>query len=714
MARMNQETTTPPKHTALLWLAAAVFWLGGSLDRHGLLLPTVTPWSVAALALLTLLLCVLPQRALGRTQHRAFLLALLSLAILKSLALNLHHAPGLLARYYADSDFTPPHEASWRYPGLREQATRVDASLSFSNKGFSLDEQVFPLHFTNDWQRFNWRDKPEDDFRRKHFRFSAIWSGTITLPPDIQSLRWQAAAGEATLRIGKQLWASNGNRAERAPASSGTLPLVAEYRRTTDDAPALDLRWSRDGRHFEPVPPEAFSPIPGYANAHAPSQWLHAAACAGWFATLLVFAGLGIRWKQWRETNRERLVLLGLFALLATVTLIGHVHSGQQADAQIFTAGNDWLMYETQARAVLMGDWLNAGISDEKPFYMNVMYRYWLAGMHVLAGEDVLMVTWLQQLLMAGFLGLFYLSVRQAFSRPAALLASAFLLASGEILKFPSVLLDTTFSIALGYGALFSLIVWRRQGGMPRLLLSAVLLACAVATRANFLPFVVIAALWVAWPATAASGKPAARWHIPGALFMLAIGILPVLFTGWRNATVTGQWIWMPVSGPFNLWIGNHPPVGAHFEPFDFPPIPPRAEQGAIAIHYILSDPAALLYRIGYKLAYLFGIVIWKREIAPGIFIATTLALAGFAMALKRNTPLRPERLLLGLWVMMNFGALCLIFPWVYGWRLSGPTLPALAILAALAVLDGWQWMRVRKPLTPNQDCPEPPHSPLA
>jgi hypothetical protein len=113
---------------------------------------------------------------------------------------------------------------------------------------------------------------------------------------------------------------------------------------------------------------------------------------------------------------------------------------------------------------------------------------------------------------------------------------------------------------------------------------------------------------------------------------------------------------------------------------------------------YIMAEPGALLYRIGYKLAYLFGIVIWKAQIVWTIFIPTTLAFAGFVAALWRNTPWRAERLLLGLWVAMNFGSLCIVFPWVYGWRLSGPTLPAIGLLGALALHDAWRLIQAKKP----------------
>jgi 4-amino-4-deoxy-L-arabinose transferase-like glycosyltransferase len=294
---------------------------------------------------------------------------------------------------------------------------------------------------------------------------------------------------------------------------------------------------------------------------------------------------------------------------------------------------------------------------------------------------------------MVAFVLLFYTISQRAFGRPTAIAATLLMLASGELLKYPAMLLDTTFSVILAAGLLATLMRWRYTQQTALLFAAGILLALAIATRANFVPFVLIAAIWVSYP-----NRSGTHWCLSRGVFLLLMGSLPLLFTGWRNATVTGDWIWLPASGSFNLWIGNHPPVGEAFHPFDFPEIPPAHEQGRIAMDYIMAEPGALLYRIGYKLAYLFGIVIWKAQIVWTIFIPTTLAFAGFVAALWRNTPWRAERLLLGLWVAMNFGSLCIVFPWVYGWRLSGPTLPAIGLLGALALHDAWRLIQAKKP----------------
>lgn len=685
--------TTQTCTRTLLGITAALFWLGGHLDGRSLLTPTVTPTSVAALIAVTLLFAVVPLRALP-LRHTALLTGLLlGLALLKTLSLTAYQPPGLLARYYANPDFSPPHETSWRYRKLREQATRIDPALDFSGKGFSLREHTFPLHFINDWHRFSQIDMEafeRNEHMRRHFRFSAIWTGTLDIPAGIRALQWQVISGDGTLRVGNQVLQARDGQAERiALHHSGTLPLAAEYRRTADTPPGLQLAWSHDGTHFHAVPARFFSPQPEATRANGQWATLYRITLAGWLATLLAIAILAVRWRAWQSWHRERLALLGLFGLFGGLALLRQIGKGAAPDAEVFSTFNDWMRYETQAWAVLNGDWLNAGYTRGKAFFMNVLYRYWLAGLHWLAGESTLMVTWLQQLLMLGFLGFFYTSARRLFGWGAAAIALLWLLANGDIFRFPGMLLDTTFSILLSHAALYGLLRWRQQAGWPLLLACAALLALAIGTRANFLPFAAVAALWVAWPRT-----NTARWQPAAALLLLAAALLPVLLTGWRNAVVTGDWVWMPASGSYNLWIGNHPPVGERFDPFDFPPIPPSHEQARIAIDYILAEPLAFLYRIGYKLMYLFGIVLYESRIEWRVLLPTCLALAGFAAALLPRTPFREQRLLLGLWVMVNFASLCLVFPWVYGWRLSGPTLPAIALLAALAVQDGRRWLR--------------------
>lgn len=670
----------------LLWLGISAMWLGGYIDMDGIMRATITPASVAGLVLTTLLLFVLPLKSLPERATSYVLATFIAFAIIKTLMLGLYHPPGLLASYYGNEDFTPPHETSWRYHEIASFATRVDPSLDFGPHGFSLAQPGFPLYFINDWERYNWRGNPEkDDHRRRHLRFSAIWSGTLQIPGDVIMMQLQAERGSATVRAGSHaLFAENG--LDHTTVTGGnTVDIAAEYRRTEDGAPRLALRWSRDGSHFESIPAHAFSPSPGFTANNSWKSGLHHASWLGWLMAWLGMACLAVQWRDVRKVHWGRFALLALFSLLAFTAMDNQLDKGQEHDAQIFTAGNDWMRYETQASDILKGDWLNAAHTEGKPFFMNVAYRYWMAGMHALVGEDTSMVAWLQQLMMSAFILGFYAFTRHAWGRPLALLATVLMLASGEMLKYPAMLLDTTFSITLAASMLASLIRWRHTHDSKLLWLGAFLMALAIATRANFLPFAVIAALWVSIPH---AGQPSWRWS-RGVLMIMA-GALPLLFTGWRNAVVTGEWTWMPASGGFNLWIGNHPPVGDSFHPFDFPPIPPAHEQARIAIDYIMAEPGAFLYRVGYKLAYLFGIVIWKHEVAWQILVPTTLALTGFIAALWRNTQWRAERLLLGLWVAMNFASLCLVFPWVYGWRLSGPTLPAIGVLGALALHDGW------------------------
>lgn len=677
----------------IILLAALAMALGGYIDIHGIVQPTLTPLTVAMALAIVFLFAILPVHAPGERTRSMAPVILLALAVLKTVAMIGYQPPGLLASYYSNPDFVPPHETSWRYRGLASQATRIDPGLDFSPNGFSLTDPGFPLHFVNDWNRFNWRETPEDDHRRKHFRFSAIWSGTLSIPESITHLQLASTGGMATVRIGSSVLQADHGTDQAASINGGeTVTVAGEYRRSSDEAPSLRLTWSRDGETFTRIPPRAYAAARGFTGSNRPWELLHHGSWIAWFAVLAVLAWQLVDWRNLRKSRWGRLGLLLLFVLMATAALLRQVDKGTDPTAQIFTAGNDWLRYETQASDILKGDWLNRAYTEGQPFFMNVAYRYWMAGMHLLAGEDVLMLVWLQQMLMSAFVLVFYALSRRWLGRPAAITATVLMLASGELLKYPAMLLDTTFSVMLSAGLLATLMRWRHTHNSALLLGAAALLALSIATRANFLPFVMVAALWVMYP------HKDSRWQWSRGALMVIAGLLPLLFTGIRNAVVTGEWMMMPSSGSFNLWIGNHPPVGEHFHPFDFPPIPPMEDQGRIAIDYILAEPGAFFYRIAYKLAYLFGIVIWKSEIAWGILVPTTLALLGFMAAALKNTHWRAERLLLGLWVSMNFASLCLVFPWVYGWRLSGPTLPAIGILGALAISDLWQrYQQARK-----------------
>jgi hypothetical protein len=83
-------------------------------------------------------------------------------------------------------------------------------------------------------------------------------------------------------------------------------------------------------------------------------------------------------------------------------------------DASWEPLGSDGSIYEFQARAILAGDWLNAG-EPAIPYYLNVLYRYCLDGLHLLVGESPTMVILAQQLVMLGIVLFIIKTIRQMF-----------------------------------------------------------------------------------------------------------------------------------------------------------------------------------------------------------------------------------------------------------------------------------------------------------
>ena len=73
---------------------------------------------------------------------------------------------GLCGIYYGNSAFEGVPESSWRFSQDRVQCTRIDEGVNFTSRGFSLMDQVFPLYFANDWNRFNYYGSNLDEKRR--------------------------------------------------------------------------------------------------------------------------------------------------------------------------------------------------------------------------------------------------------------------------------------------------------------------------------------------------------------------------------------------------------------------------------------------------------------------------------------------------------------------------------------------------------------------
>ena len=649
-----------------VFLLLGAYWvLPGHYEPLAFAGASVGPASLSMLAALWLCCFALPwrQSAGGR-----LLATVAAFALAASATGNLYHAfvgapadgRGLLATYYDNAEFAPPAEPS--IPKHPVAPTRIEPAIDFGAQGFSFSSQYFSLPFANDTARRQWTPGASDE--TDSYPFSVVLRGFLTVPADARELWLEASGGSATLRVDEAVLAAG----VRHPVAAGVRGVEVRYARNAASEPGLVLHWTR-GDRSEAVPAAAFD---HGLDVHPVPKRLDAVALALWSAAFLGLL-LGVRPRL--ETN-ARVAAWTLFAALLLYYARDLTREGRGFGFQIFAVGNDWLEYESLARAIRAGNWLSA---EGSLVFLNFGYRYVLAALHFLAGEAAANAMLLQRAVMALAIAFAVHATWRLYGSGAAWALAAIIVFSKHFRAYAEPLLDTTFAIALCFALLYCLIRYARDHTRGWVIAAALALGIGVLVRANFLPLLALAAGWMYFAAVAAGP----RRRIEDIGLLVAIGLSIAALLGVRNYLVSGQWVFLPTNGLPNLWIGNHPPE------FDGPTyftaqLPPRHEIVERVFGYALAEPGALLRRMGEKALFILGLDQrgrWHGE----ILLPWLVAIVGSA-SLFRNRQLRPELYLLWGFVLLINLPLLVLFPWGYGWRLSAPGFLPLYIVDALAL----------------------------
>ncbi|MEE9353979.1 MAG: glycosyltransferase family 39 protein [Methylococcaceae bacterium] len=391
-----------------------------------------------------------------------------------------------------------------------------------------------------------------------------------------------------------------------------------------------------------------------------------------------------------KELVHSKAVLCLLFLVITLVAAAKLIKKGKDFGFQIMEAGNDWVVYETYAREILFGDLLSR---IESPFIsMNFGYRYLLALVHQLTGEDPASVMLFQQSLMGLLVCFLTALILKRYGTKTALLFVVLSLFANQLKSVSFPLLDTTWSIVFSSLCLVSLLLYVRKPSFFWSFVAAATLGVSVLLRANFVPFIPLAALWM----LCSNRKKNLSVSLAHALFFIVVTISIFSLLGWRNYVVGGEWRWFLDTGLFNLWIGNLPPEfngPTYFEPAWTPSHP---EIGSHVFNYILQDPMAWVLRTIEKALYILGIDIRTNiDIKSNIMVPWLIATFGFVKLYKSNIVSRIDIVLLVTWILVVNLPLIIIFPWGYGHRLSAPSFPALYLICAF-ILSQYSWSKVK------------------
>ena len=594
---------------------------------------------------------------------------------------------GLCGIYYGNSAFEGVPESSWRFSEDRVQCTRIDEGVNFTNRGFSLMGQVFPLYFANDWNRFNYYGSNLDEKRREQFAFSANWTGFIHVNDFDKTLQLQASDGVAELEVdGRVLTINESGATASLNIQRGIYPLSLSY--SSDEGTNRELRLSWVSPENELIPLSKWETTLTSESTTGNFDFLLKLLFITW---VLLFAYHLVNEREripWKEIKKEELVLWSIFLLLIVAQLIYLVVRGESQDIEILSGGNDHLLYETQARNVLGGDFLDSNSTLNAPFSLNVGYRYLLAFSHLFMGEGVTLIRWVQTALMYGFLMLAYTSIKRLYSSAIAKITIIQLFILNYLTEFSEQLLDTAWNIFFSITAIYFLIRWARNPSTKFLLIGATLLALACFVRTNYLPLILLSLGWVVY---------ISRHHGQGPVLnsSLVAGIcaLPYMLIGLRNKLVSGDWVFLPTSGGYNFWLGNRE-ISEGVDFFDGSQVAnltdtPTAE----AITYILNEPILFLARCWEKILFVLGYDNFDLELELGIFVPSVLAIIALAIAKRTKVPI-PEFIFIFLWICCVIAPLIVIFPWGYGWRLQAGAMLLTNFMASYSILAGYYLTR--------------------
>jgi hypothetical protein len=489
------------------------------------------------------------------------------LVIVKGLALAVAPQVGLLATYATGTARVQGSgaERSVEYRDLTG-ATRVDEALDLAG-------DRFPVAFFNDAARFNFG--PDVQPARDQLPFTARWQGWVDVPTAGERRFVLDSLGPARVFVDDALLLETtaADVRQHSEAATQLTPgehgLRVEYARPEARVPRLHLQWTPiPGGPLEVVGAPTFRP-----NAATGGQnWWPS---TGPRPTQAIEIGFGLVLVTWlalaaRNLRRSNLgrAALGLIPLLFLAYGMA-LHAPLIGRTTILSGLDDWLVYESSARDILLNGPLMAGGQQRAPaYYGQPLYPYVLALAHALTGEGLFGPLVLQFLALGTVVALSGVLARRAFgSRLAALWAVAavlaFVVAQNEYVRVARQLFNENLYMPLVMASLVVLVGVVRRGAPPapwRLVLVGVLLGVTAVSRSQFLAFVpfgllILAVAW--WRAR----RSAVATLLPllAVVAGLALAIAPVTT---RNWVVSGQFVPISASGGASLLEFHRPPPG--------------------------------------------------------------------------------------------------------------------------------------------------------
>lgn len=589
---------------------------------------------------------------------------------IKLAALFLLVPHGFAATYFANAGFEPPHARALHF--RNPASTRTDALLSFGRPGRS----DLPLHFFNDFTRFNFYQRGDPDLRS--LPFSVAWEGFVWVE-DGERERTFYLTGSG---VSAELLLDGSSVLKLKPAAGSMTAAVfypkgwrrLEVRVAGQQGAARDFEAGVVTAAGQNVPlgqvPVFAAPITRLAlRVDQAARVLSVAVDA---ALLLLLTGLCVRRARQLVASfpaRQVVLALAWFAAVSEALWYAWPFAGRVV---IQLGGDDPLTYETQARdIVLSGPLMLMGgtAGHAEAFYYQPLYSYVLALMHGLFGEDLFGVVFVQRLLLfATLICVWWLSDRLFGARTARCSVAVALVFLYMVVDQLSVepwarrLWTETVFVPLIAAWTCAVVAVAASPGLRAGMVAGLAGGLAVLSRST----VVLAFAMVPLLLVAARRRLHHPWQ-PVALMIVTAGAVVSMATV-RNWVASGTFVPVTTSFAVNLYLGNTPPdsVPVHavtehrfYEWFA------RDDRTRIAVEFARHAPRAFARNLGRKALYALGFfepLVRGTGVSVALIVTWVAALAGVVIGL-RDGATRAARLLPLAVSASLFAAVVLIFP---------------------------------------------------
>ena len=586
---------------------------------------------------------------------------------------------GFDAHYYANGSWDPPLERSTEF---RDRSlTRVDERLSFGGDR----SRDLPLYFQND-VRFNFYQPSEP--RREGLPYSAVWEGFLLVED----------AGSATLYVDADEMASGGlwidNRQlvalDRATPRTATAMLEEGWHplRLTVAAPQGAARRVEAGEIID----NTSRPFDSGRVFRQPVGNTRLAIDGPLRRTSRVIDVVLLVWLAILIAGRIRELSVGRLLWFGAIVEAVRYALPYAFRVTVLGGGDDMLMYEHLGRVIALGDPLlqepGPGGGQGAPFYFQPLYPYFVALAHLVFGEDLFGVIFVQRLLVAATVAWCAAITARLFGTRAAWVTVAVggLFLYEKLGRWSYVLLAEPLFTPVFVAWTWLLIrLSTEPPSRARVVLAGLVGGIATLIRSTLLlAWPVILPLWAA-----SLGSRRTRT----VALLVAVMAATITTATLRNWIVAERFVLVASSFGINLLIGNEPRRPLAPPPPDRSGWYDRLELDAgtrTVLEYAIQDPTDLAVHLGRKAVYSVGLYdLSGLEVFAGTawsYAGTwLLAIVGIVRMPAAVQPSVVHWLPLAL-ALCHFAAVVLIFPWGYGDRLILPLYPLLIPYAALAL----------------------------